>query len=513
MTIDDIVALIVGTDYDDVKETLLPALKKAEQQQTASGKGKGKDATPPPPQPDAGDGAASNAAAAGPAPPAGHVLAGTLQDGRDPLDALRPEQHCVGYLYILNAKLAAQDADLTKLMPKVMDWAHNFDPIQGRIVLEQVNQLLGRLHHASQAIKDYQIYLGPLQLVTQRWAPAGTLTSFHPLFLRTVFHYRAYHAAREILYIDITDVDKTTFPIKYQDHLLYHYLGGTILALLGDYVRASDLLEICVSAPGSAVSLIQLDAYKKLVLVQLLAYGKTLPLPKYTTPPAQNAYKSLLGVYNEYVGAFASLDKTKLFSAREKGRDVFTRDHNLGLVHLVEQSLRRRVIQKLTSTWSTLSLGQLTKLVGMDDRVDAQVEDVEREIARMVESRDLFATISADPTGPRSSKIVTFSDDPEPYLSHDTVKRVTEAIERAKRLEAVWSEEGDKMEEGKEFVAKMHQTLASGGGAGLPPPLGFADEFDYGSIGGFGRGQGETSGGDIDFVDDASFSDDGDDMD
>jgi hypothetical protein len=29
------------------------------------------------------------------------------------------------------------------------------------------------------------------------------------------------------------------FPIRYQDHLLYHYLGGTILALLGDYTRAA----------------------------------------------------------------------------------------------------------------------------------------------------------------------------------------------------------------------------------------------------------------------------------
>lgn len=33
------------------------------------------------------------------------------------------------------------------------------------------------------------------------------------------------------------------FPIRYQDHLLYHYLGGTILALLGDYTRAASLLE------------------------------------------------------------------------------------------------------------------------------------------------------------------------------------------------------------------------------------------------------------------------------
>lgn len=82
-----------------------------------------------------------------------------------------------------------------------------------------------------------------------------------------------YPAAIEVLQRDITDVDKHVrfllelarapiasaasgadrvlsftriaqlFPVRYQDHLLYHYLGGTILALMGDYSRAADLLE------------------------------------------------------------------------------------------------------------------------------------------------------------------------------------------------------------------------------------------------------------------------------
>lgn len=137
---------------------------------------------------------------------------------------------------------------------------------------------------------------------------------------------------------------------------------------------------------------------------------QTQPLPKYTSSAAQNAFKSLLTPYSDYVAAFHSLDKTKLLAAREKAREIFTRvrdclnpkpgggicirgltrlscrdqDHNLGLVTLVEQSLRRRVIQKLTQTWSTLSLGHLTKLVGMDDKDDAQVAAVESEVLGMV---------------------------------------------------------------------------------------------------------------------------------
>lgn len=63
---------------------------------------------------------------------------------------------------------------------------------------------------------------------------------------------------------------------------------------------------------------------------------------------------------------------------------MFEQDHNLGLVSLVDESLRRRIIQKLTQTWSTLSLGQLTNLLGMDSSNDLQVEEVEREVMGMV---------------------------------------------------------------------------------------------------------------------------------
>lgn len=38
--------------------------------------------------------------------------------------------------------------------------------------------------------------------------------------------------------------------VKYQDHLLYHYLGGVITGLLGDYARAADLLEIVSDCGG-----------------------------------------------------------------------------------------------------------------------------------------------------------------------------------------------------------------------------------------------------------------------
>lgn len=40
-------------------------------------------------------------------------------------------------------------------------------------------------------------------------------------------------------------------------------------------------------------------------------------------------------------------------------------------------------------TWSTLSLGQLTNLLGMDGSNDGQVDEVEREVMGMVSSFSL----------------------------------------------------------------------------------------------------------------------------
>lgn len=54
-----------------------------------------------------------------------------------------------------------------------------------------------------------QVYLEPFSIVVRRFAPVGTLTSMHPFFLRSVLNYRAYDIAKDVLYTDITDVDKS----------------------------------------------------------------------------------------------------------------------------------------------------------------------------------------------------------------------------------------------------------------------------------------------------------------
>jgi len=65
-----------------------------------------------------------------------------------------------------------------------------------------------------------------------------------------------------------------------------------------------------VSAPGPSVSHLQIEAYKKLVLIQLLSLGSTSPLPRYTNNLIKSGLRSLCGgAYQEFVTAFEAATK------------------------------------------------------------------------------------------------------------------------------------------------------------------------------------------------------------
>lgn len=51
-----------------------------------------------------------------------------------------------------------------------------------------------------------------------------------------------------------------------------------------------------------------MDAYKKLVLVQLLADGKTSPVPKYTPQPVTRTYRTLAQPYLAFTAAYERYD-------------------------------------------------------------------------------------------------------------------------------------------------------------------------------------------------------------
>ena len=83
-----------------------------------------------------------------------------------------------------------------------------------------------------------------------------------------------------------------------------------------------------------------------------------------------------------------------------------------------------------------------------------------------ISNRQIYATLtppvkppSSSSSSSRAETIVTFSDEPESYLSHETVAHVTRAIENAQQLEKKWGYEANKLEASREFVQKVRVSI------------------------------------------------------
>lgn len=142
----------------------------------------------------------------------------------------------------------------------------------------------------------------------------------------------------------------------------------------------------CVTSPAQQVSAIQVDAYKKLVLLQLLKDGKTSPLPRYTSQAVTRAMRSKLAgleVYEKVTKAYEAdpavqlypVDKEKMrreaCSVQEllemeitKGMETLSRDLNVGLVKRVLEVFVRRRIQRLARLFNRLKVHDLVDLLG-----------------------------------------------------------------------------------------------------------------------------------------------------
>lgn len=85
---------------------------------------------------------------------------------------------------------------------------------------------------------------------------------------------RHFKAALPVLAVPILHIDSTIADLTYNDNLVYHYAGGVALGALKRWKEAEEFFEIVVTAPAQVPAAIQLEALKKLSLVQLILYGK-----------------------------------------------------------------------------------------------------------------------------------------------------------------------------------------------------------------------------------------------
>ncbi|KAL0958361.1 hypothetical protein HGRIS_000503 [Hohenbuehelia grisea] len=327
------------------------------------------------------------------------ILASALSSGQDPLTVLDLRAHTLGVLYIISARLQGSSSTLPSLQI-VADFCRVFNPDQARIAPQRVTQLAKSVLRISEDLENPKWAVEPLHNLLMRFAPdPSCLTPIHPLFALSCVKTQSFTAALPLLLSHpITSVDTSLTPeLTYSDNLMYHYLGGVILAALKKWDAAEDYFETCVSSPAQVPAALQLEALKKLSIIQLISKGKTSSLPKYTNSQLSRLFKQT--PYTAFINNYPRNTK-QLHNILDKEHPYFLNERMVGLLRQALARAPRWSIKKLTETYLTLNLAEIAKEVNISSE-----NEVRSIVLDMIAVGDINAKLSISGT-------VTFSDAP-----------------------------------------------------------------------------------------------------
>lgn len=387
-------------------------------------------------------------------------------------------EYTMGLIFLIHAKaLKATPDKYFKML--VESLIVQFNPEQARyaskefgVILNTYTRIVREESPASRANAMTFLLMALMRLqVTE-----NHLTPMHACYLSLALKNKNYAAGEALLKKKIFDIDPLKTGMTPRDMLLYYYYGGMIYCGLKQWDNALHSFEIAISVPAQAISAIAVESYKKYILVSCIAHGKRRPLPKAASSIIQRHMDAYCAQYVSFADALAKpatavVDPAKSVSVLFKNnKKAFEKDKNLGLVHQCLDARKRRAIQQLTSTYLTIGLADIAKLVKLES-----ADEVEELLLRMIESGEIRARIS------QRDKMVIFTDVDEASVTEamDTLnKRLGESIELANRLREL----DTNVALSNEFIqqtnsipgeflssgSSTHSTAASASDSGLP---------------------------------------------
>lgn len=315
------------------------------------------------------------------------------------------------------------------MLPNGALWPHitailsDFDPVQVRYVGAEFYKIISVVVSGAEQTSIHTPAIVLLHNAILRLDPSSsTLTSTHYHFIRLCLSARAYGEAADILdrpiYHIPTSLDKAsaarsyqylcsaesssayltpgtslTEKFSYRTYLEYYLYGGMVYIALREWEKALFFLEACLVIPTSnTVSYIQIEAYRKFVLVGLLHNNRIPKAPKPTNPSAIKNIRAIAKAYDCLADAFKSNDPERFRAEVAEGQSLWAQDCNTGLVLQLFDSFRKYAVIRLGRTFVALSIAEVAKRASIDP---SDVKGTAAYVASLISQGELNAELTA----------------------------------------------------------------------------------------------------------------------
>jgi len=243
------------------------------------------------------------------------------------------------------------------------------------------------------------------------------LTPLHADYLALSLKSLSFKQSIELLNETIYDIDISNTGMTPRDLLLYYYYGGMIYTAMKQFKKAHIFFENALCVPAFALNAIMVESFKKFVLLSLLAHGRNVGLPKNAANIVHRHMKVYCQAYLDFSSAHDSHDVDKLVAVSIQFKEVFTKDRNFGLIKQCIESLKKGNIERLTETYLTLSLVDITKAANL-----SSIQDSEKILLQMIENKQINAVVN------QKNKMVSFNEEKEEFESPETYQNLDERI-------------------------------------------------------------------------------------
>ena len=315
------------------------------------------------------------------------------------------------------------------LWPHITALLSEFDPIQVRYAGAEFYKVISVVVSGAEQTSVYTPAIVLLHNAVFRLDPtSSTLTSVHYHFIRLCLYAKAYEEAASILHKPIyyipTPLDKPsaarscqylcsaesssayltpgtglTEKFNYRTYLEYFLYASVAYIALKRWEPALATLEICLAAPSSnTASMIQIEAYKKFVLVGLLLKGKTPKAPKVANITAMKNIRAVARAYDCLADAFHSHDPDRFRAEVSEGQALWSQDCNAGLVLQLFNAFRKYAVIRLGRTFTALSIAEVARRTSTNP---SDVDETAGYVTSLISQGELNAelTMSTDDSG------------------------------------------------------------------------------------------------------------------
>jgi COP9 signalosome complex subunit 3 len=277
-------------------------------------------------------------------------------------------------------------------------------------------------------------------------------------------HYRA---AIPVLDTPVFSIDPKATGIEPKEYLEYFYFAGTVCIGLKRFSQALDMFQQGLTCPSQILSAVQIETFKKYVLLCCLAYGEFKDLPQSASGAVSKNVDRLCHAYMDFARAYKlGMDQVQRVVA--DNHKTFNSDKNFGLVKQTVQALVRRKIQRLTSTYVTLSLSDIAQQANLSSPAEA-----EAHVASMIEDGAIFAKIN------QKDGMLSFLDDPEDYNTMEMVEALDARLKAVMRLsDKLHAANKDILLDHRYISAQMQEYYGPGSREGGMRRMGHDDDDD-----------------------------------